>query len=176
LSVSGMRTGDVNAQQDYITALWFGNGWFKSIGSPATTKFHVNLAEADATARWKSGYVKAFAGYGRYGDNDPAADNGRNIYYYSVEVVQDLPKKFYAGTRFSQIKSAGGYPLVGYGNMDTYFNQLSTDLWALSLGIGYRFSEQLVVKVEYSLTGGDTAGGQPRNNEDFFGTQVAFKF
>jgi long-subunit fatty acid transport protein len=60
--------------------------------------------------------------------------------------------------------------------MGTYFNQLTTDLWALSLGIGYRFSEQLVVKVEYSLTGGDTAGGQPRNNEDFFGTQVAFKF
>jgi hypothetical protein len=175
LSVSGMRTGDVSAQQDYVSALWFANGWFKPV-SPTATTFHVNLAEADVTARWKSGYVKGFAGYGRYGDEDPAGDNTRNIYYYSVEAVQDLPHKFYAGTRFSQIKSAGGYPLVGYGNMNTYFNQLTTDLWALSLGLGYRFSEQLVVKVEYSMTGGDTTSGQPRSNENYFATQVAFKF
>ena len=107
-SVSGMRTGDVNAQQDMISALWFGSGFFQSLGSPAATTFHANLVEGDVTARWNSGHVSAFGGYARYGDNDPSADNGRDIFYYSVEGVQDLPEKFYAAARFSEIMADKG--------------------------------------------------------------------
>src|ERR1035441_8203004 len=36
-SVSGLRTGDLNSQNDYVSAVWFGNGWFRSIGSPAAS-------------------------------------------------------------------------------------------------------------------------------------------
>jgi hypothetical protein len=175
-SVSGMRTGDVNAQKDFTSAEWFGTGFFQSLGSPATTEFHANLAEADATARWKSGHVSAFGGYARYGDNDPAADNGRDIFYYSVEGVQNLPKKFYAAARFSEIYSDKGVPIVGYGNSAEYFSELTTKLWRLSLGIGYRFSDRLVIKTEYSLERGRELDGESRDHEDFFGTEADFKF
>jgi hypothetical protein len=175
-SVSGMRTGDVNAQNDFTTAEWFGSGFFQSLGSPATTTFHANLAEGDVTARWSSGHVSAFGGYARYGDNDPAADNSRDIFYYSVEGVQRLPHKFYAAARFSEILSDKGVPMVGYGNSSDYFSELATELWRLSFGIGYRFSDRLVIKTEYSLERGKELDGESRDHEDFFGTEAAFKF
>lgn len=176
-SVSGMRTGDLNSPSDYLSALWIGNGFFRSLGSASTTAFHASLAEADATARWNGGHVSVFGGYARYGDNDPTADNGRNLYFWSVEGVQDLPKKFYAAARFSEIRAPGGFPIVGYGNFhDYYFSDLSTELWRLSLGLGYRFSDQLVLKAEYSFERGRESDGMPRNHEDFLGTEAAFKF
>jgi len=83
-SLSGMRTGNLDAQKDFISAVWFANGWFHSIGSPATTKFFTPTPwRGDITGRWKTGHVSTFGGYVRYDDNDPAADNARNIFYYS---------------------------------------------------------------------------------------------
>jgi hypothetical protein len=177
LSVSGMRTGNLNVQQDGTSQLWFGSGFFRSIGSPATTRFQANLAEGDVTAHWRSGHVSAFGGFARYSDNDPASDNSRNLFYYSVEGVQNLPKKFYAAARFSQIMSGQGYPLVGYGNFNEYFFQdISTQLWRLSLGLGYRFDEDLIIKAEYSLEQGSETDGESRDHENFLGTEAAFKF
>jgi len=177
LSLSGMRTGDLNAQNDYLSALWFGGGFFRSLGSAATTTFHANLVEGDVTARWSSGHLSAFGGYARYGDNDPAADNARGAYYFSVEGVQQLPHKFYAAARFSGITAQQGFPIVGNGNFGNYFfNELSTELWRLSLGLGYRFNDRLIVKAEYSLERGKEVGGDTRDEEDFFGTEAAFRF
>jgi len=175
-SVSGMRTGNVNVQNDMTSALWFGNGFFQSLGSSSTTTFHANLIEADATARWRIGHVSAFGGYARYGDNDPVANNGRDIFYYSVEGVQNLPDKFYAAVRFSEILADKGTPMVGFGNSTDYFSELTTTLWRLSLGIGYRFNDRLVIKTEYALERGTESSGESRNHEDFFGTEAAFKF
>ena len=176
-SVSGMRTGNINAQPESLSAMWFANGFFHPIGSPATTAFHADLVEGDLTARWHSGHVGANGGYVRYGDNDPAADNGRDAYYYSVEAEQNLPHKFYTAARFSQILANKGFPIVGYGNFDDYlFSYLTTELWRLSLGIGYRFNDRLVVKTEYSFEQGTELGGGTRDHEDFFGTEAAFKF
>jgi hypothetical protein len=175
-SVSGMRTGDLNVQNDMISALWFGNGFFQSLGGPGTTTFHANLVEGDVTARWNSGHVSASGGYARYGDNDPAADNGRNIFFYSVEGVQDLPDKFYAAMRFSEVLAAKGIPIVGQGSSSDYFSDPATELWRLSFGLGYRFSDQLIVKIEYSLERGKELSGESRDHEDFFGTEAAFKF
>jgi len=176
-SVSGMRTGDLSAQNDMVSAEWFGGGLFRSLGSPATTTFHANLVEGDVTVRWKSGHVGAFGGYARYNDNDSIADNGRDIYYYSVEAVQNLPKKFYAAARFSEILADRGIPIVGFGGFDDYFyTSLSTQLWRMSMGLGYRFSDRLIIKTEYSLEQGLEADGETRDHEDFFGTEAAFKF
>ncbi len=176
-SVSGMRTGNVDADHDYTSSIWFGNGWFRSIGSGSTTTFHANAVEGDITARWKTGHLSAFGGYVRYGDDDPTANNSRNIFYYSAEVEQDLPRNFYLATRFSQILVAGGYPLVGHGNFNDYFfGTLASDLWRLSVGGGYRFSNRLAVKAEYSLERGTELDGGHRNHEDFFGTEAVFKF
>ena len=176
LSVSGMRTGNLNAQNDELSAIWFSNGFFRSLSSSATT-FHANLVEGDVSARWSSGHVSAFGGYARYGDNDPTADNGRDIFYYSVEGVQQLPHKFYAAARFSEIMADKGLPIVGYGNFDNYFfDDLSSELWRLSLGMGYRFSDRLVIKAEYSFERGKEVDGDRRDHEDFFGTEAAFQF
>jgi hypothetical protein len=175
-SVSGMRTGDLNAQNDGSSAEWFANETFQSIGSPATTTFHVNAVELDMTARWASGHVQAFGGYAQYGDNDPAADNRRDIFYYSAEVIQNLPEKFYAAARFSEVIADKGIPLLGNGDYGDYGDALTSDLWRLSLGLGYRFSDQLIIKTEYSLERGKELSGESRDHEDFFGTEAVFKF
>ena len=176
-SVSGMTTGNVDVQDEYISAEWFGNGWFRSIGSTNTTQFYANLVEGDLTGRWSSGYVKAFGGYVHYDDNDPSASNTRDVYYYSAEVVQNLPHKFYAATRLSEVFAHNGIPVVGNGNFDEYFNgPLTTELWRWSVGLGYRFCDRLVLKTEYAFEGGKEAGGGTRAKENFFGTEVAFKF
>ena len=177
LSVSGMRTGNLNVQQDSLSALWFGNGFFRSLGSPSTTTFHADLVEGDIKLRWPGGSVNAFGGYARYGDNDPAADNDRDIYYYSVEGVQHLTRKMYAAARFSQIMADRGFPIVGYGNFgDYFFDGLTTELWRLSLGMGYRFNNQILLKAEYSFERGRESDGGARDREDFLGTEIAFKF
>jgi hypothetical protein len=172
-----MRTGNINVQGDYTTALWFGNGWFHAIDPASTTKFNVTGGEADATARWKTGHVSAFGGYFRYNDNDTTADNSRGIYYYAVEAVQDLSHKFYVASRFSQVLCPRGYSLVGFGNMGQYFNGEQTkSLWRWSLGGGYRFSNRLAVKAEYSFERGRETDGSLRNHEDFVSTEAVFKF
>jgi hypothetical protein len=173
-SVSGMRTGNLNAGQ--FSAMWFAGGFFRAI-NPGATQFHAEAVEADASARWKSGYAKAFGGVARYDDNAPGSDNGRNIYYYSAEVLQDLPKKFYAVTRFSQAYCHEGIPMVGFGNFGEYFfGPLTDNLWRWSIGLGYRISDRLVLKAEYAFERGYQTGGAQRDQEDFFGTQAAFKF
>jgi hypothetical protein len=175
-SVSAMRTGNLNVQNDEYSSLWFGNEYLHSLGGSETTLFHVELAEGDVSARWAGGHVTAFGGYGRYGDNDPMASNGRNFFYYSAEAVQNLPEKFFAAVRFSQVLSDKGVPILGLGNYGAYGNDLASELWRLSLGLGYRFSDQLVVKTEYSFEGGRDLDGESRDHEDFFGTEAAFKF
>jgi hypothetical protein len=80
-------------------------------------------------------------------------------------------------TRWSQAFCKDGIPMVGYGQFGDYFyGPLTTELWRLSLGLGYRFSDRLVLKAEYSFERGAEAGGGARNNENFFGTEAAFKF
>lgn len=175
-SLSAMRTGSLKAAPGSLSAMWFGNGFFKSIGTADTTKFHANAAEADVTMRWQTGHVSGYGGWARYADNDPAGDNARDVYYYSVEAVQNLPKNFFVATRWSQVFCSQGIPIVGFGEAGDYGNSLTTELWRLSLGLGYRFSDRLVLKAEYSFERGTEAGGDKRQQEDFLGTEAAFKF
>ena len=128
--------------------------------------------------RLPHGHVSAFGGYIRYDDNSRTAKNGRDIYYYSVEGVHDLTGKLYAAVRFSQIFADKGFPLVGNGDMGQYLFSgiLTEEIWRLSLGLGYRWSRNLVVKAEYSLERGKEVGGERRNHEDLFAVQAAFKF
>ena len=176
-SLSGMRTGDLNAQEDYFSELWFGNWWFQSLGSSNTTEFHANLFEGDIGVRLPRGYLHAFGGYVYYGDNDPAGHNGRDVYYYCVEAVHDITRKLYAAGRFSQILAAKGFAIVGNGNAEySGPTTLTTDLWLLSVGLGYRFSKNLVIKMEYSFEQGKELGGEVRKHENLFATQAAFAF
>lgn len=176
-SVSAMRTGDLNVQNDGLSALWFGNGFVRSLGSTNTTRFHANILEGDVAVRWARGHVSAFGGALCYDDNDSAGSNRRTVYFYSVEAQQRLTRKLYAATRFSHIMAGQGFPLVGNGEFgDYFFGSLTKDLWRLSLGLGYRFGENLLVKAEYSLERGMEASGETRDQEDFFALEAALKF
>jgi hypothetical protein len=172
-SVSGMRTGKLSPSEDVISAEWFGDGFFTSIGSPATTSFQANLAEFDVLGKWKGGYVRAAGGYAGYDDNDPAGDNHRNIYYYYLESMQHLTGKLYGAARWSQIRVPQGYSIVG----DTpTFGLPTSDLWRLSLGLGYRFTDHLELKAEYMFEQGRLSTGGTRNHENMISTEAAFKF
>jgi hypothetical protein len=176
LSVSGMRTGDLSPV-DFWSEIYFANGWFVPIGSTNTTRFHANLVEGDMEIKLPHGKIHAFGGYVRYDDNDPGANNGRDIYFYSVEGIHEITHKLYAGARFSQILARNGYPLMGNGNMGQYlFGTPATELWRLSLGMGYRWNQNLLVKAEYSFERGKEVTGDKREHEDFFGVEAAFKF
>jgi hypothetical protein len=180
LSLSAMRTGDLDVAGDQVSELWFGGGWFRSIGSPATTEFHANLIQTDLALNFSRGHIRASGGYARYDDNDPLAENRRDFYFYALEGVCNVTRKFYAGVRFSQIFVADGYPLPGQGDMGNYFfnpfGPQAEELWRCSIGFGYRFSPNLLVKTEYSLEGGKEVGGARREDVDMFSAQAAFGF
>jgi len=121
--------------------------------------------------------LKAFGGYVDYGDNDPAGNNHRDVYYYSVEAVHDILPKFYGAARFSQIFANHGFPIVGNGNFGTYFfGPLTDEIWRLSLGLGYRFSPNLIFKGEYSFERGNQVNGNTRDEEDLFAVEAAYRF
>lgn len=181
-SVSGMRTGDIDASRDPWSALWFGGAFLRPLDSSYTTKFHADIVQGDVTVKVPRVTLKAFGGYLRYDDNNETADNRRNVYYYSVEGTGDITRKIYAAARFSQILAPNGFPILGNGQFGEYFYQypsgakLTDDIWRLTLGLGYRWSENLVGKVEYNFEQGKVIGGASRNHEDLFAIQLAFKF
>ena len=177
LSLSGMRTGDLNVHNDHLSAMWFGNGFFRSLGSAQTTRFHASLAEADVAVQLPHGHLNLFGGYIRYGDNDPLANNGRDAFYYSVEGAHDLVGKLYGAIRFSQIFAEKGMPIAGNGQFEDYFFEtLTKELWRLSLGVGYRWSQNFLVKAEYSFERGKELDGEHRSHEDLMALEAAFKF
>jgi hypothetical protein len=158
-----------------VSAMWFGGGFFHSIGSTNTSLFHANLVEGDVRFRWKGGSFKAAGGYAAYGDNDPSANNHRDIFYYYAEWVQPVMRHLYGAARWSQIMAPGGYPIAG-NTSSIYPGLPTTDIWRLSLGVGYRFNEHLLWKIEYSFEDGRLKGGGARDHEDMLSTEAAFKF
>lgn len=176
VSASAMRTGELSVKNG-VSALWFGNGWFHSIGSPATTSFHANLVEGDAVFRLPFALIRTAGGYANYNDNDPLANNNRDIYYYYLEGTHDWTHNFYSAVRWSQVLARKGYTIVGAGNMAEYgFQELTKDYWRLSLGLGYRFSRNMIVKGEYSFNQGSAINGTFRDGENQFALEAAFKF
>ena len=178
LSVSGMRTGDLDTQGDQLSAMWFGNGFFRSLGTNTTT-FQADAVEGDVRLRWPRGHFHAAGGYVHYQDNNKPARTQRDVYFYYLEGVQNLTRRFYTAARWSQVLAHKGFPVVGNGDFGAYLfddARLTTQLWKLSLGLGYRWSENLLFKTEYTLEQGDTVGGGRRNHENLFAAEVAFKF
>lgn len=177
LSFSGLRTGTLNVEGDEMSEMWIGNGFFRSIGSPATTSsFDATMFQLDAQVFWKAGHLKLAAGHYEYGDNDTTASNERDGYFYSAEALQNLTPKFYTAARFSQMLAGDGLPIVGHGGFGKYFyGPLTEDLWRLSIGLGYRWSDNLITKLEYTREQGELANGRERNL-NFLGAEIAFQF
>jgi hypothetical protein len=178
LSVSAMRTGNLAVRGDELSELWFGNGFFRALGPTNTTStFYANLVEGDVQFRWNRGHLNAAGGYAYFDDNDAAADNHRDLYYYYIEGMQKLTDRFYAASRFSHLLAPGGYPLVGMGEFGNFFfRKMTEDLWRLSLGVGYRWNRNLLLKGEYSFNYGSLFGGGRRNHENMVALEIAYGF
>lgn len=179
LSASGMRTGDINVKNDVFSALWFGNGFFRALGSAGTTSlFSADLAELDVAMRGKRHSLKATAGWVKFGDNDTTQSNARHLNTYSIEAVQEIADSFFAAARLSEVRAPRGYPLVGWGNFGTYLfaNPQTVYLRRLSLGLGYRISRPVVLKFEYAFERGQLTSGTVRDHENLLSTELALQF
>ncbi len=179
LSASAMRTGRLSSSGDQLSALWFGNGFLRTLGPAASTnEFNASLGELDAMARWSGGSFGATAGTLRYDDNNRFGRDSRHLTYYSLEATQALADPLLAAVRFSHISAPRGFPIVGQGNFSTFLfgNSPTTELTRLSLGLDYRFGPPLVLKLEYSPEWGRLLAGPRRNNEDLLSSELGVKF
>jgi hypothetical protein len=179
-----MRTGDLDSEQDRYSEIWFANGFLRPLDySSSATTFQGNFLQADGHWSWQSGFAHAAAGKLRYEDNDPVADNSRNVHYFQVELVQNLTGTedgvWYAATRFSRITAEDGFPLVGNGDFRIFFfdnTRLARELWRFSIGAGYRIRRNLRAKMEYSFENGEQIDSQSRNRENLFAFEIAAGF
>lgn len=179
VSASALRTGDINVKNDALSALWFGNGFFRALGNPATTTvFAAELAELDATARWKGGVLRATGGKVKFDDDDTTRSNVRHLEYSAVEIAQDVAGGAFVAARWSEVRSERGYPLVGWGNFGNYLfaSPPTTYLRRLSLGLGYRLSRPAILKFEYAIESGRLTSGAERNHENLLSTELALQF
>ena len=185
LSASAMRTGKlatfspVTQEGDGLSAIWFGNGFFRSVGPASRTDtFSVDLYELDAVARWKSGHASAALGEARYSDSDPLVNNSQRLRYGYLEGVQDFTEALYGAARYSAINAPVGYPIAGGGAIGDYFfgPERTVSLRRFTLGFGYRLGPPLVLKLEYSWEWGRLTSGESRDHEDFFGAEIGLKF
>ena len=179
LSASAMRTGELATVADNLSEVWFANGFFRALGpAKSTATFWASLYEADATVRWTNGRLGLALGQVRFDDSDTTADNARRMRYGQVEVVQTLAGPLFGAARYSRIRAARGYPLTGWGAPGTFFFRpsLTEELGRLSVGLGYRLGESLVLKAEYTRESGRMTNGAARDLEDFLGGEVGVKF
>jgi hypothetical protein len=181
LSVSGLRTGDLNVAGDALSEVWFANAFFRGLGPAATTRtFAAKIAELDARWKWRSGQLSAAAGWVDFDDDSTSGDYSRRMRYHAVEVRQDLGPGFFGAARYSAIDAPGGYALAGHGNAGKYFYNpfapLTKELTRLSLGLGYRFGDPLVWKIEYTWETGRLMSGVKRDDEDMLSSILGLKF
>ncbi len=181
LSASAHHTGKLDAVNDGLSEIWFSNGFFRALGTPATTRtFAATLYELDVIGRWKKGHFQATAGEARFDDDSSASDDSRHLTFYSFELMQQLTRKLYGATRYSKIRADKGYPIVGLGNAGEYFynrfEPRTTDLNRFSAGLGYQFDLSLIWKLEYSWESGHLVGGAPRGDADTLATELGLKF
>ena len=171
-----MRTGNLSVKNG-MSAMWFGNGFFRSLGSASTTTFHDNIVEADVQLNLPGIALSGLGGYINYDDNDSIAHNNRDVYYYAVQGVHEFSHRFYAAARYSEVMAHKGFPIVGNGNFGTYeYSKLTCDYWRLSLALGYRLSPHLMLKGEYYFNGGHAKGGVGRSAENGLIMEAACNF
>jgi len=177
VSLSAMRTGDIDPVEDETSEIWYGNGFFRGIGEASTNgTFGAEIMELNLRYQWDGGHVAAATGMTWY-DDDLPGDHQHESTYASLELSQDITEKWFVAGRYSFIDSDEGMPIVGLGSFGEFYSEdLVTEIWRLSIGSGYRFSRQLIAKAEYSFEQGDRLSGETIDQRDMFSAQLAFAF
>jgi hypothetical protein len=121
---SFMRTGEIDPEDEFLTELWFGNGFFRSIGSMSTTKFEVELAQLESTFAWQNGEIELAYGEIWYSDNDPTISNSRDIEFWQIEAQQEIGENLYAAARYSGMNVDKGYPVAGMATRGFSFSRI----------------------------------------------------
>ncbi|MDQ8202843.1 hypothetical protein [Pelagicoccus sp. SDUM812003] len=178
LSLSLMRTGDLDAARDQQSELWIGNVVFVPIGSDQTTQFSAELAQLDFSYLWEGGSLLGAYGEAWYHDDDPLGDNGRDFSFYHLEARQSLSDQLYLAARFSSMEVDGGYPIAGNGARSIYLfgGTLTEQLERASLGLGYWINDDTVMKVEYTIENGEQTDGNKRQDTDQFAAELGVRF
>ena len=194
LSASGMTTSKLSASPanpfgDSLSALWFGNSFFRSLATTtnANSRYWADLGEVDASTQWSGGHVRAAGGLIHFNDNSASANDSRHMNYYYVEAMQHISDKLYGAVRFSQVNVPKGYVLMGQAASGGEYTPnsltpatlpaaLTTSLSRLSVGLGYQFSAPVVLKVDFSPEWGRTPTGDKRNEENLFSTELGVRF
>ncbi len=177
-SASAMTTGGIDTENETLSELWFGNGFFRSIGSPDTSEFSVDLYQLDGRYTWQSGQLNFAYGRAWYEDNDPLTDNRRNFEFWKIEGQQELTQTLTAAIRYSGMDVQQGYPVAGMGSRGRYFFGpfMTEKLRRLSTGLSYWPHKDLVLKVDYTLEDGYFSNGTKRTDTDIFTAEVGARF
>ena len=178
LSASAMTTGELDIEKDECAEMWFGNLFIWPSGaSEDATEFWADLYQLDAIFTWDGGRLHAFVGQISE-DDDGSGNQDIEATYYAVEATKDLTAKLYLAGRYSAINAGDdGFPVRGQAEYSEFGGgSMVDDIWRLSLGAGYRWSEQLVLKTEYSFERGETIDGEDLDEQDQFAAQAAFGF
>lgn len=184
MSFSLMRSGAIDVREDVLAELWFGNGYIGPNGArDIVPSFSLELAELDVRRRLAQGHLAAAVGLFRYDDERADGDAAVDVPYAYVEAVRRMNPRWHVAARLSGLWSDDGFPIVGQGpNPQDVPEPVTETLWRVSAGTGYRWSEQVLFKCEYSVEGGEavvpesSSGDATIDDRNILAAEVVYAF
>ena len=184
LSLSGHRSGRLGSStEEGESAIWFGESWIRPVGDGTGVPVWshgaivadagqelegVSALEADAIWRWGD-RMQAWLGYGSIqADQEGDHSYDRDLHYWIAEVVLQggwlAPQlsPFYAALRanaYGTYDRDEGYMLDFRLGSTAGYNMRSLE--AYSLALGWRLSDRVILRTEYSLVDVDLVRGVP---------------
>ena len=194
VSASGLRSGPMGSSSSpAMGALWLGESWARAIGASTTIPTFVDgVSVPDGPNRLKDSWLaggdvilhfpdlaRIWLGGGWYGiDSTGASRYDRDLYYWIAEVVLEgaaaapVLAPFYLGLRADGLgtyDSGEGYLLDSRQNATLGFNAKS--LQAYSMVLGWRMTDGVTLRAEYSFRDVDVVNGVTGTIQDDAGDQ-----
>jgi hypothetical protein len=179
LSASAMRTGKLDAANEFGSEIWLGNAVLRGVGNPATTRtFGAELGQT------RPALARARRARGRRDRDRPVS--GRRPLRQQPPHLRLLPGRgrprcHRPGLCRGTLQRAAGRSRLlprRAGSFNDYFlgSTLTRKISRLGLGGGYRFSGDLNLKFEYTFENARKLDGSLRPDEDQFAAELAVKF
>ncbi len=178
ISLSAMRTGDLDVEKDELGEIWFGDDFLRPQSGPEQDGvFSAEFYQADVRWSWKHGHIAGAGGYMNYREDTDISTEGRTAWYASLEVVQDLTRSVYAAARGSLIDPDSSFCIPGLSPIrDDATSFQVTKIWRTGLGLGWRIQQDLTFKAEYVWERGELIDGARLDEQDMAAAEIAFAF